>query len=231
LLHPWVPHRGPRHPHVGASWAHPHLGHHVRNILSLRCHPIFWGWRSIAHSVLHCWVPGTHHVPLHVHPGHHPIPMALHHAGVTRGSRHSCHGSVRTIGTHGSSHHHSVGTHHLHACAIWHHVGHGLACSHHPLLLHAHSHHCHLLRIHLCHSRMHLLLIHHLHISSHPWLVSSHIPHHVRISSHLGHSLVCHHGITVHALARPRPGTRPRTHVICHAVRVSKSKALLHSSS
>lgn len=226
-MHPWIPNRRAGHSHVGAPWAHSHLGHHVRDVLTLRCHSIFRRWRSIAHSVLHCWVSGTHHVPLHGHPGHHPIPVALHHARVTRGPRHSSHRPIRAIGTHRSSHHHPVRTHHFHASAIWHHVRHGFACSHHALLLHAHSHHCHLLRIHLSHSRMHLLLIHHLHISSHPWLVSSHIPHHVRISSHLGHSLVSHHGMAVHALSRPGP----RTHVIGHAVRIPKSKALLHSSS
>jgi len=169
--------------------------------------------------MLHCWVPRPHHVPLHVHTRHHPIPMALHHAGVTRSPGHASHASVRTIWTNRSSHHHPIRTHHLHARAIWHHVGHGFSGPHHSLLLHSHSHHCHLLRIHLAHSRMHLLLIHHLHISSHSWLVSSHRPHHVRISSHLGHSLVCHHGMTVHA--RPWTRTRARAHVVGHAVWIS----------
>lgn len=227
LLHARVPDGRAGHPHVRAPRPHPHLGHHVGDILTLRCHPIFWGWWSIAHSVLHCWVARAHHVPLHVHPGHHPVPVTLHHPGVAGGPRHASHGSVRTIRTHGPSHHHSVRAHHFHTRTIWHHVGHGLPGSHHPLLLHPHSHHCHLLRIHRCHAGMHLLLIHHLHISSHPRLAPSHVPHHAWISSHLGHSLVSHHGITAHTLPRPGPGA----HVVRHAVWISKSKTILCSCS
>lgn len=227
MLHTRVPYWGPGHSHIWPPWTHSHLGHHVRNILTLRCHPIFWGRWSIAHSVLHCWVPRAHHVPLHVHPGHHPVPVPLHHAGVPGSPGHSSHGSVRTIRAHGPSHHHAIRAHHFHACAIWHHVWHGLSCAHHTLLLHSHSHHCHLLGIHLRHSRMHLLLIHHLHISSHGCLVAPHIPHHARIPSHLGHSLVSHHGIAGHALTRPPA----RAHVVGHAVRIPKSEPLLHSGS
>ena len=170
LLHPSVP-AGPRHPHIIAGsgpGSHPHLTHHVGHVLSLQRenitthpastqhnshlarHSVLWRRRPVAHPVLHARVSTAHHVALHT--GHHTIAWPLHHAGVARGPGHPTHVHAGTVGTHGVSHHHTVGSHHLHAATVGHHVGHGLARPHHVGMLHPHPHHHLLLLAHLTHA-------------------------------------------------------------------------------
>ena len=183
LLHPCVSARS-GHPHVIAgARPHPHLSHHVGHVLSLQqktiticCpgrvtrshllrHSVLGRRRSGAHPVLHAGVTSgvtarvtsSHHVALHA--GHHATARALHHARVAGASGHPTHVHAGAVGTHGVPHHHTVGSHHLHAAAIGHHVGHWLSCPHHVRVLHPHPHHHLLLLTHLAHAwvtRVHL---------------------------------------------------------------------------
>merc|ERR1719397_209644 len=138
-------------------------------------------------------VTSSHHVALHT--GHHTIPWSLHHAGVTRGAGHPTHVHAGNVRTHGVPHHHPIGSHHLHPATVGHHVRHWLPCPHHVRVLHPHPHHHLLLLAHLTHcwvARVHLLLVHHLHVACHARLVACHVAHHV-VVSHLADSLVWHH--------------------------------------